>query len=351
MKWRRGDASVRMTASQSVIDNRRSAIENALSMAQAAEIRRPDKHPVRGYLFIAAAALCWGISASLGRAAFTGRLVTGGALPPIGPLILAQTRVTLALLVLAPVLLARRGTAGLKMSRGDVARALLIGVLGVAASNYFYYLAIQKTNVATAIILQYTAPVWVLLYMLARGMQKATAARVFAVILAVTGSAFAIGALGTGSFRINSIGLAAGMAAALSFAYYNIFIPALLGHHDRWKVLLYILNGSVLCWLAINPPWRIMAEHYSGAQWTYLAVFSVTSVLMPFSFYIAGLQYLGATRAIVTSCLEPVFSIVIAAITLGELVRPLQVLGIIVVLTATVLVQLTGKEEVVEPME
>ncbi|MFI5112083.1 MAG: DMT family transporter [Terriglobales bacterium] len=308
-------------------------------------------HPVRGYVFIAAATLCWGISASLGRAAFTGRLVTGQALPPIGPLILAQTRVTLALLVLAPVLLARRRTAGLKMSRADLVRALLIGVLGVAASNYFYYLAIQKTNVATAIILQYTAPVWVLLYMVARGVQKATASRVFSVALAVVGSALAIGAVGTGQFSISPIGVAAGMAAALSFAYYNIFIPPLLKRHDRWKVLLYILIGSALCWLVINPPWRIIAGHYSRAQWAFLAVFSVISVLLPFSFYIAGLQHLDATRAIVTSCLEPVFSILIAAMTLGELVRPVQVVGIVVVLTATVLVQLSGKEAVVEPIE
>jgi DME family drug/metabolite transporter len=308
-------------------------------------------HPVRGYVFIAAAALCWGISASLGRAAFTGRLVTGQALPPIGPLILAQTRVTLALLVLAPVLLVRRQAAGLKMSRADLARALLIGVLGVAASNYFYYLAIQKTNVATAIILQYTAPVWVLLYMVTRGVQKATAARVFSVALAVVGSALAIGAVGAGHFRINPIGVVAGMAAALSFAYYNIFIPPLLQRHDRWKVLLHILVGSALCWLMINPPWRIIAGHYSRAQWAYLAVFSVTSVLLPFSLYIAGLQHLDATRAIVTSCLEPVFSILIAALTLGELVRAVQVVGIVVVLTGTVLVQMSGREEVMEPME
>ena len=308
-------------------------------------------HPIRGYVFIASAALCWGISASLGRAAFTGRLVSGQALTPIGPLILSQARVTLALLVLGPVLLARRGTAGLRMSGGDIARGLSIGVLGVAASNYFYYFAIQKTNVATAIILQYTAPVWVLVYMVARGLQRATAARVLSVGLAVVGSALAIGVVGAGGFRINLIGLAAAMCAAFSFAYYNIFIPPLLTRHDRWKVLLYILIGSVLCWLIVNPPWRIAAEHYSQAQWIFLAVFSMVSVLLPFSFYIAGLQYLDSTRAIVTSCLEPVFSILIAAIFLGELMNPVQVLGIVVVLTATVLVQMTGKEERVEPME
>ncbi len=308
-------------------------------------------HPVRGYFLIAAAALCWGISASLGRAAFTGRLVSGHALPPIGPLILSQARVTIALLVLAPVLLARRGAAGLQIPRRDLGRALLVGVLGVAASNYFYYLAIQKTNVATAIILQYTAPVWVLLYMVARGVQKATAARVLSVALAIVGSALAIGVVGTGAFRINPAGVAAAMIAALSFAYYNIFIPPLLKHHDRWKVLLYILVGTVVCWLVVNPPWKIVSQHYTGEQWAFLALFSVASVLLPFSFYIAGLQYLDATRAIVTSCLEPVFSILIAALTLGELVRPVQVVGIVVVLTATVLVQLSGREEIVEPME
>jgi len=52
------------------------------------------------------------------------------------------------------------------LPRRDFRQAIVIGVLGVAASNYFYYLAIQRTNVATAIIVQYTAPIWVLLYTL-----------------------------------------------------------------------------------------------------------------------------------------------------------------------------------------
>ena len=57
------------------------------------------------------------------------------------------------------------------------------------------------------------------------------------------------------------------------------------------------------------------------------------------------IQHLDPTRAIVTSCLEPVFSIMIAALALGELVRPLQVLGIIVVLSAVVVVQLPRGDE------
>jgi DME family drug/metabolite transporter len=80
------------------------------------------------------------------------------------------------------------------------------------------------------------------------------------------------------------------------------------------------------------------------------------SVLAPFAFYFAGLQHLEPTRAIVVSCLEPVFSIVIAAITLGEIIRPLQGLGIALVLIAIVVVQLPDRKfreqpELLEPME
>jgi drug/metabolite transporter, DME family len=126
-------------------------------------------HPVRGYLYIATATFLWGIAATLGRAAFTGRLLPGGqALRPIEPLILSQSRTTFSFLALLPVLGLYRGWRRLQLPEADFGKTFLLGVLGVAASNYFYYLAIQKTNVATAIILQYTAPIWVLLYMVAR---------------------------------------------------------------------------------------------------------------------------------------------------------------------------------------
>src|ERR1700759_442304 len=96
---------------------------------------------LEGYAFIAGAALFWGISASLGRAVFTGRLPgANGPLRPIAPLILAQSRSTIALLLLAPVLFARRGKAALIPSRRDTLLCLAMGVFGVAASNYFYYL-------------------------------------------------------------------------------------------------------------------------------------------------------------------------------------------------------------------
>jgi drug/metabolite transporter, DME family len=297
-------------------------------------------HPVRGYLYIATATLFWGISATLGRAAFTGRLHPGGhTVGFIDPLMLAQARSTFPFLVFLAILLFRRGWRRLRIPAADFARLSVLGVFGVAASNYFYYLAIQKTNVATAIILQYTAPVWVLLYMVVRGLQRPTLQRLAGVALALGGIAMVIGIFGAGGLRLNVPGVAAALVAALSFAFYNVGGHNILARYDQWTVLLYTTFTAALFWMVINPPGRILALHYSGAQWVFLFVFSVLSLLVPFSFYFAGLQYLEPTRAIIVSCLEPVFSIVIAAIALGEVLRPLQAVGILMVLGAILVVQ------------
>ncbi len=315
---------------------------------------KPSAHPLRGYLFIAGAAFLWGIAATLGRAAFTGHLLPGGALRAIDPLILSQSRVTLSLAVLLPVLLWRWGRSGLRVPGRDLLRFFGLGIFGVAAANYLYYLAIQRTNVATAIILQYTAPVWVLIYTAIRSAQRPSLRRIAAVAVAVLGCAFAVGFVGSGGLRLDTVGVIAALLAAFSFAFYNVGGHTVLARYNRWKVLFWVLVATSTFWLFVNPPWKILAAHFGREQWAFMLVFSLVSVLGPFSCYFAGLRYLEPTRAIVASCLEPVFSIVIAAIALGELLRPLQTLGIVLVLVAIVLIQLperAAEELVVEPIE
>jgi drug/metabolite transporter (DMT)-like permease len=317
--------------------------------------------PLRGYFYIGTAAFLWGVSATLGRAAFTGHLLFGAislgtSLKNINPLILSQSRATLSLAVLLPILIGRRGPSALRVPTRDLIRFFLLGVLGVAASNYLYYLAIQRTNVATAIILQYTAPVWVLLYTAIRASQLPSLRKTAAVALSVAGCALAVGLVGAGGFRMDTIGVTAALLAAFSFAFYNVGGHTVLARYDRWKVLLWVLVAASAFWIFVNPPWKIIAAHYSGEQWAFMFVFSLLSVLGPFSCYFAGLQHLEPTSAIVASCLEPVFSIVITAIVLGELVRPMQTFGIVLVLVAIVLIQLperdaTNQQFVVEPIE
>src|SRR5215813_12682049 len=163
-------------------------------MGASVQLSSRRGHSARGYLYIGSAALLWGICASLGRAAFTGR----SGVPAVDPLILAQFRTTFSFLIFLPTIASVRGLGALRLPIGDFLYLAAIGIFGVAASNYFYYLAIQKTNVATAIIVQYTAPVWVLLFTVARRVQRATPQRIAGVALALTGIVLVIGVAGPG---------------------------------------------------------------------------------------------------------------------------------------------------------
>jgi drug/metabolite transporter (DMT)-like permease len=269
-------------------------------------------------------------------------------------------RTSFSLLVLLPLLVTRRGWQRIKLPTPDLVQCLILGMLGVAASNYLYYVAIQRTSVAIAIIVQYTAPVWVLLYVVARGQQKLSLQRVGAVGTAITGIALTIGVGGATplkSLHLDSYGIVAALLASFSFAFYNVAGHRILARHDRWRILVWTLASASAFWLIVNPPWKIHAAHYSAAQWGFLFVFSMISVLGSFSLYFLGLQYLEPTRAIIASCLEPVFSILLAAIFLSEIMRPMQTLGIVLVLSAIVIVQLPGRRSreenavLVEPID
>lgn len=264
----------------------------------------------------------------------------GHPLAPLDAEILSQTRTTISFLILAPLLVVLRGGRALAISWRDLLRCVVLGILGLAASNFLYYFAIAKGSVSIAIIVQYTAPVWVLLYMVARGRERATAVKVGSTLAALAGIAMAIGMVGQTALKLNWIAVAASLGAAFSFSFYNIYGRKLLTAHDRWKVMTYAMMGAAMFWLVVNPPTKIVAAHYDFGQWIFMLVFALTSMLIPFAFYFSGLHHLDPTRAIVTSCLEPVFTVLIAATFLSENFGAMQALGMALVLAASIAIQI-----------
>jgi drug/metabolite transporter (DMT)-like permease len=293
-------------------------------------------HLWRGYLLVALATFCWGAAATVGKEAFNGKLFSGQT--SISPLVLTQARTTFTVVLLAAFLLLRFGREFFRISRRDLGLCALSGTLGTACSNFFYYYAVQKGTVAVAITLQYTAPVWVLLYMVFRGHERATLRRVGAVALAVAGIALTIG-LFQSDVSLTKLGGGAALLASFSFALYNIVASGLVRRNHPLKVMMYALLSAAILWTIVNPPWRLVEAHYSAGQWRFLFLFACLSMLLPYSFYFNGLKYLDPTRAVVASCLEPVFAVLLAAVFIGESVGVWQVLGILAVLMATVMAQ------------
>ncbi len=293
-----------------------------------------QSHSWRGFFYIAAATFCWGAAATAGKALFSGRLFSGHAF--VSPLVLTQTRTTFAAALLLVFLAVRYGIGFFRISRRDLILSLLVGTLGLAGSNFFYYFAIERSTVAIAITLQYTAPIWVLLTMILAGRERASAGRFAAVLLAVFGCALTIDLFHSG-LNASRIGIVAALLASFSYAFYNIAAQSLVTRNNQFKIMAYALLGATVLWAVLDPPWRLAAQNYSAGQWGFLFLFSCLSMLLPYFFYFTGLKYLDPTRAVLASCLEPVFAILFAAVFVQEGLRGSQVLGIAAVLGAVVI--------------
>ena len=71
--------------------------------------------------------------------------------------------------------------------------------------------------------------------------------------------------------RFNTLGVVAAELAAISFAFYNVYGQHLLQIYQRWTVLVYSLLGAAVFWQIVNPPWKVIAQHYSGGPHSGLA--------------------------------------------------------------------------------
>src|SRR5271169_6536098 len=81
----------------------------------------------KGYLCVASATLFWGISASLGRAVFTGRLkIAGRTVGYIPPMMLSQSRTTFSFLILITVLMCVHGRRGVAMRRRELLQCMAL---------------------------------------------------------------------------------------------------------------------------------------------------------------------------------------------------------------------------------
>ena len=159
----------------------------------------------RGYASILLATTFWGLSATLAKVLF---------LRHVDTLSLVQTRTTFSCLT-ALVLLAAFRPRVLRIRLRDAYKFALLGILGVAGSNYFYYVAIERTGVATAILLQYLAPLLVLAYAAVSGEERITRWRIAAAFLSVAGCFLALGGTGAAFLRLDRLGVIAGFCSAL----------------------------------------------------------------------------------------------------------------------------------------
>lgn len=283
---------------------------------------------LKGYLNIAIATIFWGFSATIAKFLFKHR---------VDLLVLVQMRSTLSFVVLLLILFIFKRDY-LRISIEDIHRFVLLGVIGVAGSNFTYYFTLNEINVATAIIMQYTAPILVVFYGILSRSEKIRSIKIISVFVSLLGCSLVVRIFDVGFSSLSKIGILSGVASSFCWAFFNVYGKRLGSKYNIWTNLTFVLMFTGIFWFFFNPPWKIL--NYLLNDWLIFFTFAMISVLIPYFFYFNGLRYIPPSSAIITSTLEPVIAIVSAWIIVDEKLSLVQILGSILVLTSVVLLQI-----------
>jgi drug/metabolite transporter (DMT)-like permease len=280
-------------------------------------------------VLVAVSAACFGAMAIFARWAYAAGVDVWGVLLP---------RFAIAAAVFAAIVRLR----GLpRVPRERRAGLAAMGAAYVAqASCYFGALLFIPAGLVA--LLLYLFPLFVVLLSRALGHEPVTPRRLVALAASLAGTALAIGPGGLATGGLDLRGVALGLAAAAIYAGYIVGgTRATRGVAPLPASAAIMASGTVVIGLVVAV--RVASGHpvalpADAAGWGAVGAAAIVSTVIAVSTFFAGLARLGAARTSVISTLEPVVTVGLAALLLGERLSALQAAGGALVLAGALLI-------------
>ncbi|MFP3467446.1 EamA family transporter [Leifsonia sp. SIMBA_070] len=264
------------------------------------------------------------------------------------PTAAVAVRVALGGLILAvPALVVLRGDLRPLLSNGRL--VLGYGLVAVAGTQVLYFAAVQRLPVAVALLIQYCAPVLIVVL----GWLRGAPVRLLVVagaVASVVGVVLVVDPFGGGGpgGSMDAVGVLLAAAAAVCLAgYYLLSAAPAPGLPPVALVSSGLLVGAAATagvGLTGLLPLTASTDAVSlgGATlpwWLPLAVVAVVGTAIAYSLSLAGSRRLGSRLASFAGLTEVVFATVLAWLLLGERPGPVQLLGGACILAGIVLVR------------
>ncbi len=209
------------------------------------------------------------------------------------------------------------------------------GLVSIIFFNVCYFTTIQRTTLAVASILLYTAPCFVMLMSALFFKEKITAQKIAALALAFGGCVLVSGFAGG---EIAPAALLTGIGSGLGYATYSIFGKVALRKYHTFTLVFYTFLVSTVClapFVHIPAAAHILAG--SGKAAACAAGLGVISTFMPYVCYTTGLENVEAGKASVLAFAEPMVATLCGIVAFREPLHLKNALGIGLIFAAIVL--------------
>ena len=268
---------------------------------------------------------------SFGALPIFARLAYAAGATPTTVLLL---RFALAALVMVCVMIARR----IPFPRGYVLLGLvLMGGVGYVGQSLAYFTALTLTSAGLVALLLYLYPAIVTLLSALIFKERLTPIKLGAVLLALAGTILTIRPTGSGS----TLGILLGVASAIIYSIYILVGSRVMPQSGVISSSTVVMISAAIVYggiVTVQGP----AFPRTRLGWAAILAIALISTVLAIVTFFAGLKRIGPSRAATISTLEPVTSVVLAALVLGEGFNTLQAIGGCLILVAALLCNLPG---------
>jgi drug/metabolite transporter (DMT)-like permease len=276
----------------------------------------------RSVLLLVVAALCWSLGGLLIKAVHWPPLAVAGGRGLIAAIFLVLTN---------------------RRLRFHFSRDQVFGAIAYAACTVTFCVATKLTTAANAILLQYTAPVWVALFGAWFLGERATRADWATIAVVLTGMGlFFADSLELGHLVGNVIAVISGVC----FAGMTI---ALRRQKDS-SAIESIIVGDLIAFL-IGAWWIAQAPPLQPIGWLALGVLGVVQLGVSYWLYARAIKHVSALEAVLIPVIEPILNPIWVLFALHERPTPLALVGGVIVLSAvTIRAAISVRDGRMKPM-
>jgi drug/metabolite transporter (DMT)-like permease len=225
------------------------------------------------------------------------------------------------------------------ISRRNAVQLSLMGAVGYAGMSMLYANAIHFLPASLTSMLLYTYPALVTLLAVLAGDERFTPQKGAALVLCTVGLVLLLGASFAGA-RLE--GVLSVLGAAVIYSAYIVIGTRILKNLDPLVTSLYVCTSAGLAFLFYGLISGGLTLNMTPDGWLSILGIAVIPTLFGVIGFFAGLRLIGATNASIISTLEPLITVLLSALLLGERITALQGLGGAVLLVGAVVLQLWG---------
>ncbi len=221
----------------------------------------------------------------------------------------------------------------------DLFILILMGAVGYAGQSFCYFSAITYISPPLVAILLYLHPVIVAVLSIFFLNEKLTRNKLVALGLAICGAIFVIGFDVSGNIK----GILFGVGAALIYSVYIIVGARIMKRNDTFVASLVVIGSAALVYFIFNiKSGFFIPSHLS--HWGYIIAIAVICTCVAIYTFFHGMNITGATNASMLSTFEPVTTMILAFLFLGQSIGWLQIAGTASILLSAILIALNPKE-------